>query len=423
MSEAVIDVKNISKKYRIGVAETKHDTLIGLASSWVKYPIRNFKNLRNLSRLEDGYDEDESIFWALRDISFTLNKGDVLGIVGHNGAGKSTLLKILSKITDPSDGRIEIHGRVSSLLEVGTGFHPELTGRENIYMNGTILGMTKKEIDAKYDEIIEFSGITKHIDTPVKRYSSGMKVRLAFSVAAHLEPEILIVDEVLAVGDAQFQKKCLGKMEEAAKTGKTVLFVSHNLAAVKSLCTRAIMLNKGQIYCEGTTKEVLDQYLNYSISERRRIKLELGLNKPITITELAVISDNKDEMATLDTTDQLAVEIKYTINEDVDGTNVGFTISRDGLVIFRSWDTDTDTDAFTLKKKGSYRSIIKIPKELLNAGQYALAVESRKPGIERYIESDDVMSFTLENHAHDRNHASSRGGILIMPLNWATETL
>ena len=206
--------------------------------------------------------DEKKEFWALKDITFELERGQVLGIIGRNGAGKSTLLKVLSRITEPTHGRIEIHGRVASLLEVGTGFHPELTGRENIFLNGTILGMTRSEVRAKMHEIIEFSGVEKFIDTPVKRYSSGMYVRLAFSVAAHLEPEILVIDEVLAVGDAEFQKKCLGKMEDVARQGRTVLFVSHNMAAVKSLCTKGLLIEKGKAIYLGDVKSTLDRYMN-----------------------------------------------------------------------------------------------------------------------------------------------------------------
>ncbi|MFN8692534.1 MAG: ABC transporter ATP-binding protein, partial [Cyclobacteriaceae bacterium] len=258
MSRTIIQVEHLSKAYRVGVEERKADTLAGAFWQALTAPVRNFRNLRNLRNVSE---DEETLFWALRDVSFEVKEGEVLGIIGHNGAGKSTLLKILSRITEPTEGRITIHGRVSSLLEVGTGFHPDLTGRENIYMNGTILGMRKKEIDSKLEEIIAFSGISRHIDTPVKRYSSGMTVRLAFSVAAHLDPEILVIDEVLAVGDMEFQKKCLGKMESVAKQGRTVLFVSHNMTAVSNLCSRVIWLSKGCILKNGSTSSVISDYI------------------------------------------------------------------------------------------------------------------------------------------------------------------
>lgn len=255
----LIQVHDLSKRYRLGLKEKLADTLLGQIGSALSSPYKNFKKLRELSRFGE---EDESVFWALKNINFEVREGEVLGIIGKNGAGKSTLLKILSQISEPTSGKIEIHGRVASLLEVGTGFHPDLSGRENIYMNGTILGMTRREIDSKLDEIIDFSGVEKFIDTPVKFYSSGMKVRLGFSVAAHLDPEILIIDEVLAVGDFEFQSKCLGKMEDVSKTGRTVLFVSHNLEAVKGLCSRCLVLKEGNIAFDGETELGIRTYLD-----------------------------------------------------------------------------------------------------------------------------------------------------------------
>lgn len=265
MGNTAITVEGLGKCYRLGMKEEIHDTFVGAMASWIRSPLQNFKNLKKLTAFNLN-DESDDIIWALRDVSFEVKHGEVLGIIGHNGAGKSTLLKILSRITDPSTGSVTIDGRVASLLEVGTGFHQDLTGRENIFLNGTILGMTKKEIDRKFDEIIEFSGVEKFIDTPIKRYSSGMKVRLAFSVAAHLEPEILIIDEVLAVGDAAFQKKCLGKMQDVASQGRTVLFVSHQMEALSNLCSRAIMLEKGRIDKVGDTEDVISAYLHKQTS-------------------------------------------------------------------------------------------------------------------------------------------------------------
>ena len=248
MSDLAIDVHNLSKRYRIGLEEDSYNSLVQALIDWLGRPIRNFRQLRDLTKFEeDQADARKDVIWALKDVSLQVKPGEVVGVIGKNGAGKSTLLKVLSKITYPTSGVIKLQGRVSSLLEVGTGFHPELTGRENIYLNATILGMTKREIDQKFEEIVNFSGVKKFIDTPVKRYSSGMRVRLAFSVAAHLEPEILLVDEVLSVGDAAFQKKSLGKMEEVSQQGRTVLFVSHNMGAVRSLCTRAILLEDGKL--------------------------------------------------------------------------------------------------------------------------------------------------------------------------------
>jgi lipopolysaccharide transport system ATP-binding protein len=248
----------LSKRYWIGSRQQTEDTLSGAVSAWLRTPLENLRALRRLS--DHGAERDGDVIWALRNVSFEIRHGEVVGVVGRNGAGKSTLLKVLSRITEPTSGTARVRGRVASLLEVGTGFHPDLTGRENVYLNGTILGMRKAEIDQKFDEIVEFAGVARFIDTPIKRYSSGMQVRLAFSVAAHLEPEILIIDEVLAVGDVAFQKKCLGKMESVASGGRTILFVSHNMQLIDALCPRSVMLQGGVLVADGRTRDVLAQY-------------------------------------------------------------------------------------------------------------------------------------------------------------------
>jgi lipopolysaccharide transport system ATP-binding protein len=265
-SQPVIKVENISKAYHLGQIGT--GTLTNdLKVWWAK--VRGKPNpLLKIGQKDHGNRDGETV-WALQDVSFTVEQGEVLGIIGRNGAGKSTLLKILSRITAPTEGVVKVRGRIASLLEVGTGFHPELTGRENIFLNGAILGMTRAEVQRKLDEIVDFAEIEKFLDTPVKRYSSGMYVRLAFAVAAHLDPEILVVDEVLAVGDAGFQKKCLGKMGEVAREGRTVLFVSHNLSAIQNLCDRSILLKNGRIFTEGRTNEVINEYLT-SVMEKNK---------------------------------------------------------------------------------------------------------------------------------------------------------
>jgi lipopolysaccharide transport system ATP-binding protein len=315
MADKVIRVDNLSKRYRLGLREKQAKTITGQVINLVKSPWENFKRLREMSRF--GI-EDESVFWALIDVNFEVKEGEVLGIIGKNGAGKSTLLKILSQITEPTSGRIEIHGRVASLLEVGTGFHPELSGRENIYMNGTILGMTRREIDSKLDEIVDFSGIEKFLDTPVKFYSSGMKVRLGFSVAAHLEPEILIIDEVLAVGDYEFQRKCLGKMEDVSKNqGRTVLFVSHNLEAVKDLCPRSILIEKGKVNYEGVTDQVLNMYRNIGQKSNYLDIAMSGIkgkgNKNIQLLEIS-LSSTLNSMDDLVTHSPLFLKLKFKNN-------------------------------------------------------------------------------------------------------------
>jgi lipopolysaccharide transport system ATP-binding protein len=261
MSDTMIRVENLSKKYLLNHQQGEHSNYKSMRESWTNGISSLGKKILN-PRSNKTFKPSQEEFWALKDVSFEIKQGDRVGIIGRNGAGKSTLLKILSRITEPTSGRIGINGRIASLLEVGTGFHPELTGRENIFLNGAILGMSRSEIQRKFDEIVDFAEVEKFLDTPVKRYSSGMYVRLAFAVAAHLEPEILIVDEVLAVGDSQFQKKCLGKMEDVAKNeGRTILFVSHNLPSVQALCQRAILLQAGSVKMDDTPEEVIPNYL------------------------------------------------------------------------------------------------------------------------------------------------------------------
>jgi len=260
MTHAAIRVEGLSKLYRIGLRKRRKETLAAICFEFLKSPVKSFRELRAMGSVSERSADDEDTFYALRDVSFEVGEGQAFGIIGANGAGKSTLLRMLSGITDPTSGRAIIRGRVASLLEVGTGFHPELTGRENVYLNGTILGMTKAEVDKNFEKIVAFSGVEKFIETPVKRYSSGMMVRLAFAVAAHLEPEILLIDEVLAVGDAIFQQQCLDRMAELAASGKTLLFVSHNLAAMSRLCDTGMMLANGSVFAQGKMREVLSAY-------------------------------------------------------------------------------------------------------------------------------------------------------------------
>lgn len=329
--ESIIEVKHLSKQYDIGM-DTTYKTLSESFTSAVRHPLKTLKDLQN----------QNETFWALKDVSFEVEKGEVMGIIGRNGAGKSTLLKILSRITYPTEGEVTMRGRVGSLLEVGTGFHLELSGRENIYFNGAILGMKKKEIDEKFDEIVKFSGVEKFLDTPVKRYSSGMQVRLAFSVAAHLEPEILIVDEVLAVGDAAFQKKCLGKMSEVSKGGRTVLFVSHNMQALNSLCQTAILLEQGQKVYSGPTMEAINHYLG-EIKGNNNGKLEwISTDEKLPFSDIVKISRYyiQDEDGNIPV-GQLLNSKKYNIVIDTE-----IFKSEPNLAFFISYYTEDDTLLF-----------------------------------------------------------------------------
>jgi lipopolysaccharide transport system ATP-binding protein len=286
MSDTVIRVENLGKKYIIGHQQQERYTAL---RDVITNKVKSLGSLINPQAKKENRAFEE--FWALKDVSFEIKQGDRVGIIGRNGAGKSTLLKILSRITEPTQGSIKIKGRVASLLEVGTGFHPELTGRENIFLNGAILGMGKEEIKRKFDEIVAFAEVEKFLDTPVKRYSSGMYVRLAFAVAAHLEPEILIVDEVLAVGDVQFQKKCLGKMEDVGKEGRTVLFVSHNMAAVKTLCNSAILLNNGNLKSIGNSQKIINQYYELYVN-RHSNNFTPKINENCYISSIKLGSNN-----------------------------------------------------------------------------------------------------------------------------------
>lgn len=329
MNDIAIKVENLGKAYRLGAKAERADTFVGALINIAKAPLRNFQKLRGLNTFGHK-EESDDILWALREISFDIRHGEVVGIIGRNGAGKSTLLKILSRIVEPTEGRVEIRGRVSSLLEVGTGFHPELSGRENVYMNGTILGMKKGEIDRKFDEIVEFSGVERFLDTPVKRYSSGMKVRLAFAVAANLEPEILIVDEVLAVGDAEFQKKCMGKMQDVAGGGRTVLFVSHNMGAIQSLCPRAILLKHGRKIDEGPSEQVIRDYLQGLAAKKDSA---LSLSNPdrkncgyFRLTKAFVTAGDGQPTESIISGDNIAFNFRYESDRDLSDLQFVFTV-------------------------------------------------------------------------------------------------
>ena len=385
MSRTVIQVQNLSKRYRLGLKEKQAETLAGQVVNLLNAPWQNLKRLRELNQFGK---EDESVFWALKDVSFEVKEGEVLGIIGKNGAGKSTLLKILSQITEPTSGKIEIHGRVASLLEVGTGFHPELSGRENIYMNGTILGMTRREIDSKLDEIIEFSGVEKFIDTPVKFYSSGMKVRLGFSVAAHLDPEILIIDEVLAVGDYEFQSKCLGKMKAVAKEGRTVLFVSHNLEAVKSLCSRALLLDDGKIPFDGFPLDVIKAYLKGSTSFVPRLiwnEPERPGNDWLRVNEIKVSSINFSNQGFFDRNDELEIFTEFELLANKIPINLSLVLLADtGEIVFNSYSQVP----VPVLDRGVFSGVCKIPGGLLNDGAYKISM--------LYVKDTSVIMFALE---------------------------
>lgn len=314
MSDVAIHVENLGKQYRIGGPQARYNTFRDTISNTFKAPYKRFVSVYKGQSAQNT----NSTFWALRNVSFSVKKGEVVGIIGRNGAGKSTLLKILSRITEPTEGEITIHGRIGSLLEVGTGFHPELTGRENVYLNGAILGMKRTEIEHKFDEIVTFSGVEQFLETPVKYYSSGMYVRLAFAVAAHLDPDVLLVDEVLSVGDIAFQEKCLGKMQQVAGVGKTVLFVSHNMAAIAALCTKAFWLDMGGISLSGTTGTVLDAYLKTTQFQKGNLSLNERLDRTgegiLRATEIRIEDFNGEKLQFLKSGQGVRFVITYVSN-------------------------------------------------------------------------------------------------------------
>lgn len=373
MTNAAISVENLSKRYRIGARDSSPDTLGSALTKALKTPFRNLKRLQRLSRFDESVESASDVLWAVKDVSFEVRPGERLGIVGRNGAGKSTLLKILSRITEPTAGRVITRGRVSSLLEVGTGFHPELTGRENIFLNGAVLGMDRGEISRKFDEIVDFSGVERFLDTPVKRYSSGMAVRLAFSVAAHLEPEILLVDEVLAVGDAEFQRKCLGKMESASNEGRTVLFVSHNMGAMLRLVDRCILMADGEIALDGNPQEVVNSYLeNDEKVDVGEIEFPEDQSKVAQIRRIATRNTKGKVTSVLDPANDINVEIDFDVRDPGAG-------KIDVLALFSVRHGSTlsvlnTKDASNLGnwEVGSYKLTVTFPQEILNPGNYAV---------------------------------------------------
>ncbi|MDP2176982.1 ABC transporter ATP-binding protein [Methylicorpusculum sp.] len=409
--DIAISVENLSKSYFVGHNSAKSERYTALRDVVARNAINLARKTRDMFRGQAIVQGDEiEEFWALRDISFEIQQGDRVGIIGRNGAGKSTLLKVLSRITEPTKGRIKINGRVASLLEVGTGFHPELSGRENIYLNGAILGMSRTEIHKKFDEIVAFAEVEKFLDTPVKRYSSGMYVRLAFAVAAHLEPEILIVDEVLAVGDMQFQKKCLGKMEEVSHQGRTVLFVSHNMAMISNLCQKGIMLDAGQLEFQGQISEaILHYYQKQNEQSVRYSKLFESENAALVSGELIGLSDTSD----ISIHDELIIRMRYKIKKSINGKcvpNFHFSASS-GTCVFVS-----NADGVTVKSPGEYIADCKIPSNLLNEGAYfvglALTTYLDSGSFEVEFFDRNALTFNVIDPMDERSNRYGYAGIV-----------
>lgn len=445
MTDVAIKVENLSKRYRIGLEEELPDTLVGALTQAVTRPLRNWRQLQRLTDFDgqrqltnDQFppsavcrssgvrtDVNRDTLWALRDVSFEVKRGEVVGIIGRNGAGKSTLLKILACITHPTSGRAIIKGRVGSLLEVGTGFHSELTGRENIYMNGTLLGMTKPEVDRKFDEIVDFSGVETFIDTPVKRYSSGMCVRLAFSVAAHLEPEILLVDEVLAVGDIQFQRKCLGKMGDVAESGRTILFVSHNMAAVKNLCRRAVWLDEGKVKISDAASQVVDRYEEKMLSAQRNLSSVFPLTNPKYSLTLKSVSTH---IVQEETYACLIIKVQLMSQELLSRIGFGIIVhTHDGNLVTQMGPNLTGLVVEEVEGECEY--VIECPNinRFLTSGEYVISVAISVPSVrtERIIFAERIDSFHVPGFDHFGTGRYSKlklHGLVPLPLRIKKET-
>jgi len=411
MDQSVIKIEKLRKKYAIGTRVPY-------------FALRD--QIADLFKFKKPKKKNEE-FWALKDINLEIKRGEAIGIIGRNGAGKSTLLKILSQITPPTEGKIMIDGRVASLLEVGTGFNPELTGRENIYLNGAILGMSRAEIKRKFDQIVAFSEIEKFLDTPVKRYSSGMYVRLAFAVAAHLEPEILLIDEVLAVGDAQFQKKCLGKMNEVGKHGRTIVFVSHNMAAVKSLCKRVILLERGKILADGPVGRIVSKYLGYNgnITKKNWSLGKAPENSSVKILGVSLVGGSGKNTNTISTDESFAVEILYQTKSDE--SVVGFTTvlhDAENNCVFSSLNNRESGWYGKKMPKGLFRTTCTIPADFLNNGEFSLTINFYGKNYSDLHSMSEVLTFEINDSPKLRgDYFGGYSGVVRPDLKWATQLI
>ena len=420
MSDFAINVCDVSKAFLIGLKESKQETLGGALFSWLRYPLENYKTLKSLNTY--NYDEDnKGLFWALKNISFELKHGETLGIIGDNGAGKSTLLKIISRITNPTKGYAEVNGRVSSLLEVGTGFNSELTGRENVYLNGTILGMSKKEIDKKFDEIVDFSGVEKFIDTQIKKYSSGMRVRLAFSVAANIETEVMIIDEVLSIGDADFRKKSLDKMMEISKSGTAVILVSHNMLPIQNLCRTTILLDKGKIINQGRTEDVVPKYMGQQTTNNTLQSWELDeapSSDHIKLTKAEVRPVLN--VPVIRPGDPFEFEfILYNIRDEEFKLTVTFHLTDEYENLLFIGSTALTNREFTADK-GYMKITCKIPPNLFNSGKFTISkFFVLKDSVNLLYEHDYLLTFEVtSDYAYEHGQSGRIEGLIKPKLDW-----
>ncbi|MDD2467324.1 MAG: ABC transporter ATP-binding protein [Desulfobulbus sp.] len=422
----VISVENLSKKYLLS-HQAKRQSYVALRDVLAEKTNAIGRRLLHpfgSSKLTPQFSAED--FWALKDVSFEIKQGERVGIIGRNGAGKSTLLKILSRIVEPTSGRVRIKGRIASLLEVGTGFHPELTGRENIFLNGAILGMTRAEIRKKFDEIVDFAEIEKFLDTPVKRYSSGMYVRLAFAVAAHMEPEILLVDEVLAVGDAQFQKKCLGKMEDvSAKEGRTVLFVSHNMGVIRSLCPHCVWLNQGNIVKIADSNSIVEQYLRGQISSLVSVKcrFEEDFTKEFQVLQAKLKNLNNELCRDFDCDHPVIIELECVLNRKIPGLYGYLSIDKlDGEVVMVSDSNDHILEALGDLQLGRHLIEIIIPPRTLAPGEYSVYLNfTSRAGLKGFQIDSPGRLFTFNLADHSTRRGNTRGGYFSTSLEWRVQ--
>lgn len=425
-ADTVIAVERLGKKYTIGHQSNAsgYSTFRDAIAGSMKSIARSTKEMLRGQALVPGDTHEE--FWALRDVNFEVKRGEVVGIIGRNGAGKSTLLKILSRITEPSVGLIKIKGRVASLLEVGTGFHPELTGRENVFLNGAILGMTRVEIKRKFDEIVSFAEVEKFLDTPVKRYSSGMYVRLAFAVAAHLEPEILIVDEVLAVGDVEFQRKCLGKMEEVSNHGRTVLFVSHNMGTITKLCERTFWFDIGSLLMEGPSKYVVSQYQSRSLDVSAEWKHADGgtsREQEFIFQRAAAVGQAGVPKAFFDGHEAISIEINYEVRRRLSGCQIGTRVyNSNGVVVFHTSDADESGASALPKEVGQFCTSFVIPEGFLAPGIYYLFLAAHLPFRNVYDVVERAVVFEV-SQVGSLTSLDGRLGLVTPLLHWRTSSV
>jgi len=402
MSRAAIEVEDLSKRYRLGRKLRVHQTLQETLAAKLRMQKQDAQN---------------EVVWALRDLDFTVGEGEALGVIGHNGAGKTTLLKILSRITRPTSGVSRTRGRVGALIDVGTGFHPELTGRENIFLNGAILGMRRRDIRERFDDIVDFSGLEQFLETPIKRYSWGMYLRLAFGVAAHVEPEVVVVDEVLAVGDVRFREKCLGKMSEFGREGRTVVFVSHDLGSINQLCSRTIWLDHGQIHADGSSQDVINRYVRSSVGQTTRRDFEAAPGKRVQLLSAAIVDEHGQVDDAPRRDEPFTISMRFLVRERIPGIDVTFTLqNQQGVqVLDEVWGLDTGDSLSPEHVPAEYEARLTVP-PLLAAGDYVVGVLIGT----RYdvLVEEQALGFRLWPHPEDQSKALARNRVLQPRVQW-----